>query len=113
MRTGDIEPWAADLRRLARFANVSCKISGLVTEAAWDSWKPEDFRPYLDVVLDAFGSKRLMIGSDWPVCTLAAEYLSVINLEAQYIAELSGDEQQAIWSTNALEAYGIPPERSK
>jgi L-fuconolactonase len=113
IRTRDIEPWAADLRRLARFANVSCKISGLVTEAAWDSWKPEDFRPYLDVVLDAFGSKRLMIGSDWPVCTLAAEYPSVINLEAQYIAELSGDEQQAIWSTNALEAYGIPPERSK
>jgi len=113
IRTRDIEPWAADLRRLARFANVSCKISGLVTEAAWDSWKPEDFRPYLDVVLDAFGSKRLMIGSDWPVCTLAAEYLSVINLEAQYIAELSADEQQAIWSTNALEAYGIPPERSK
>ncbi len=113
IRSRELEPWAADLRRLARFANVSCKISGLVTEAAWDSWKPEDFRPYLDVVLDAFGSKRLMIGSDWPVCTLAAEYPSVINLEAQYIAELSGDEQQAIWSTNALEAYGIPPDRSK
>jgi len=113
IKAGEIDVWEKGIRQLAAFPNVFCKLSGLVTEAAWDSWKPEDFRPYLDVVLGAFGSKRLMIGSDWPVCTLAAEYPSVINLEAQYIAELSGDEQQAIWSTNALEAYGIPPERSK
>src|SRR5579859_5446514 len=66
------EPWASDLRRLAKFPNVFCKISGMVTEADWNSWQPADFRPYLDVVLESFGPKRLMLGSDWPVCTLAA-----------------------------------------
>ena len=86
VRAKEMEPWACDLKRLASFANVSCKISGLVTEAKWKSWEAQDFEPYLDVVLNAFGPQRLMIGSDWPVCTLAADYTSVINLEADYIA---------------------------
>jgi L-fuconolactonase len=107
IRTGEIEPWARDLKRLAGFANVVCKISGLVTEAKWDSWEARDFEPYLDVVLSAFGPHRLMIGSDWPVCTLAADYASVVNLEAEYIRRLSGDEQHAILEKNAKEFYSI------
>jgi L-fuconolactonase len=108
VRARETEPWARDLKRLAKCPNVACKISGLVTEARWDSWKAEDFRPYLDIVLNAFGSHRLMIGSDWPVCTLAAEYQAVIQLEAEYIASLSSDEQNAIWSKNPMKFYGIP-----
>jgi L-fuconolactonase len=107
VRAGEIRSWSRDLRRLAEFANVYCKISGLVTEAKWDSWEAQDFEPYLDVVLNAFGPHRLMIGSDWPVCTLAADYASVIHLGANYIARLSDDEQHAILETNPIEFYSI------
>jgi L-fuconolactonase len=107
VRAGEIEPWARDLKRLAAFPNVYCKISGLVTEAKWDSWKTQDFEPYLDVVLNAFGPQRLMIGTDWPVCTLAAGYKSVIDLEAVYIGNLSADERHAILEKNPIEFYSI------
>jgi L-fuconolactonase len=107
VRAREMEPWARDLKRLAEFANVSCKISGLVTEADWNSWKTRDFEPYLDVVLSAFGPRRLMIGSDWPVCTLAADYASVIKLETDYIARLSDEEQNAILRKNPIEFYSI------
>jgi L-fuconolactonase len=107
VRTGEIEPWARDLRQLARFTNVFCKLSGLVTEARWESWEAGDFEPYLDVVLSAFGPHRLMIGSDWPVCTLAGDYKSVINLTANYIARLSDDEQRAILEENPMKVYSI------
>lgn len=108
IRFKQMEPWAQDLKRLAEFPNVYCKISGLVTEVKWDAWKAEDFEPYLDIVLNAFGPRRLMIGSDWPVCTLAADYESVIRLELDYIARLSSDEQTAILETNPVEFYSIP-----
>jgi L-fuconolactonase len=107
VRAREMEPWASDLKRLAGFANVFCKISGLVTEAKWDSWKAQDFEPYLDVVLSAFGPHRLMIGSDWPVCTLAAEYTSVIKVETDYISRLSANEQHAILEQNPIEFYSI------
>jgi L-fuconolactonase len=107
VRARETEPWAAYLKRLAQYPNVTCKISGLVTESNWDSWKPQDFSPYLDIVLNAFGSHRLMVGSDWPVCTLAAEYQSVINLETDYMMKLSSDEQHAIWWTNPIKFYGL------
>jgi L-fuconolactonase len=107
VRSGEMEPWARDLKRLAEFPNVYCKISGLVTEAKWDAWRPQDFEPYLDVVLNAFGSRRLMIGSDWPVCTLAADYAYVIRLGTGYLARLSSDEQKAILETNPAEFYSI------
>lgn len=107
IRGKKIEPWARDIKRLAEFDNVFCKISGLVTEAHWTSWQARDFEPYLDVVLSAFGPRRLMIGSDWPVCTLAADYASVINLEADYIERLSRDEQEAILQKNPIEFYSI------
>jgi L-fuconolactonase len=107
IKTREIEPWAGDLKRLAAFSNVFCKISGLVTEADWSSWTAQDFESYLDVVLNAFGPKRLMIGSDWPVCTLAAEYTSVIKLETSYIEQLSVDEQHAILEENPIAFYSI------
>jgi len=107
IRTREIEPWARDLKRLAECENVFCKISGLVTETKWGSWKAEDFEPYLDVVLGAFGPHRLMIGSDWPVCTLAADYTTTIDLADDYISRLSGDERRAIWETNPIEFYSI------
>jgi L-fuconolactonase len=107
VRAREIEPWAGDLKRLAAFPNVFCKISGLVTEGKWDSWKAQDFDPYLDVVLNVFGPHRLMIGTDWPVCTLATGYKSVIDLEAGYISKLSADEQYAILQKNPVAFYSI------
>lgn len=104
---GRMEPWAADLRALAACGNVNCKLSGMVTEATWRGWKPADFRPYLDVVLEAFGPERLMIGSDWPVCTLSAEYGEAIGLVKDYIAALSASEQAAILGGNCAWVYGI------
>ncbi len=107
VRAGEMAPWTTDLKRLADFPNVFCKISGLVTEGNWNSWRAQDFEPYLEVVLNAFGPQRLMLGSDWPVCTLAADYASVIELEVDYIAKLSVDEQRAILEENAIKFYSL------
>lgn len=74
IKSGDLHPWTRGIRELAAFPNVVCKLSGLVTEADWHHWKPEDMGPYLDAAFESFGPQRLMIGSDWPVCTVAATY---------------------------------------
>jgi L-fuconolactonase len=76
--SGELEPWATDIRALAAHENVVCKLSGMVTEADWATWTVDDLRPYADVVLEAFGPRRLMFGSDWPVCTLAASHAQVV-----------------------------------
>jgi L-fuconolactonase len=107
IKAGLLEPWASDLRRLAAFPNVVCKVSGLVTEARWPGWQPANFRPYLDVVLEAFGPGRLMFGSDWPVCTLAASYTQVAGLVSDYVEQLSAGEQAAIWGGTAARFYGL------
>ncbi len=104
---GKLQPWASDLRKLAAAPNVCCKLSGLVTEADWRAWKPADFRPYLDVALDAFGPRRLMIGSDWPLCTLAASYRQAMQIVTDYIPRLSAGEQAGILGRNAARFYGI------
>ena len=93
---GRLEPWQRDIQELAKSPNVFCKLSGMVTEANWYTWKPEDFRPYLDVVLNTFTPARLMIGSDWPVCTASAPYSRTIGLVRDYIGALTSDEQQSI-----------------
>jgi L-fuconolactonase len=108
IRAGRLEPWRTDIRRLAAHPNVVCKLSGLVTEAAWDRWSAAGIRPYLEVALEAFGPARLLIGSDWPVCLLAGDYGRVIGLAADFVRSLSPDEQAAIFGTNALRCYGIP-----
>lgn len=107
IKDGRLEPWATDLRRLAAFPNVCCKISGMVTEADWQRWKPADFAPYLDVVFECFGSERLMVGSDWPVATLAASYAQVMQIAGDYLARLSPDEQAAVWGGNAARFYRL------
>jgi L-fuconolactonase len=107
IKDGKTEPWARDIRKLASFKNVSCKISGMVTEADRHNFKPEDFKPYMDVVLEAFGADRLMIGSDWPVCTVAGQYQEVIQIAADFIEQLSPDEQTAIWSQNPIRIYQL------
>jgi L-fuconolactonase len=102
-----LEPWAADIRKLASFKNVSCKISGMVTEANWQNWQPADFKPYIETVTEAFGTDRIMIGSDWPVCTVAGRYEDVIGIAADFVAQLSPEEQKNIWSANAIRIYDL------
>ena len=102
-----ISPWQDDLRRLAKFPNVFCKLSGMVTEARWKQWQPVDFQRYLDVVVDAFGASRLMIGSDWPVCTLSGGYAAVMNVVIDYVKQFPPDTQAAILGDNCAAFYGI------
>ena len=104
---GEIEGWERDLRAIARHDNVSCKVSGMVTEAARRGWKRDDFTPYLDVVLEAFGPARLMVGSDWPVCLLAGEYADVAAIPRDYFGRLSADEQAQIHGGTATRFYGL------
>jgi L-fuconolactonase len=104
---GPLEPWASRLRALAACENVSCKLSGLVTEASWQGWRSADFRPFTDVVLDAFGPGRLLFGSDWPVCTVAASYARVLALAEELTAALSPGEREAVFGGNALRVYGL------
>lgn len=113
IREGRIVPWQQDLHELAANPNVTCKLSGLVTEADWQQWNAGDIRPYLDIALDAFGADRLMIGSDWPVCTLAAGYSSAMAVVIDYVQRLSADEQSAILGGTAAKAYALQdPQRA-
>jgi L-fuconolactonase len=107
IKDGVLEPWATNLRDLARRSNVFCKISGLVTEADWTAWRPEHLRPYLDVAFEAFGPDRVMFGSDWPVCLLAAPYDRVLGVVADYAAALSAPEREALFGGTARRAYGL------
>ena len=107
IRKGRLDPWREDIRRLAALPHVLCKLSGLVTEAAWARWTPAELRPYLDVALEAFSPGRLMIGSDWPVCLLAADYPRVMGAVRDFIGALSEAEQAAVLGGNAARFYGI------
>ena len=104
---GELESWEREIRAIARHDNVCCKVSGMVTEAARPGWTPDDFTPYLDVVLDAFGPERLMFGSDWPVCLLAGEYADVAAIARDYFSRLTAAEQQMIWGDTAARFYGL------
>ncbi|HVE19056.1 MAG TPA: amidohydrolase family protein, partial [Ilumatobacteraceae bacterium] len=104
---GEWQPWAGELSELARNDNVSAKISGLVTEADWSAWTPGGVRPYVDHALSVFGPDRVIFGSDWPVCTLAASYRRIVDLADQFIEELSTDEQVAVFGTNATKIYEL------
>ncbi len=107
VRSGAISPWREDMQDLARRPNVYCKLSGLATEAGYASWTEDQLRPYLDVTLKAFGPRRLMFGSDWPVCTVAVEYARWASIVGNAIASLSASEQEQIWSATALKAYNL------
>lgn len=107
IKEGIIDEWKVGLKRLAQFPNVYCKLSGMVTEADWTNWEPAHLAPYLDVVFNAFGPDRLMIGSDWPVCTLVAKYQRVMAIVLTYISALTTAEQAAILGDNAIKAYKL------
>jgi L-fuconolactonase len=101
-------PWREDIQQLANHQNVFCKLSGMVTEAHWGRWRPADFRPYLDIVLEAFGPYRVMIGSDWPVCTLSGDYEDVMQIVVDYVAQLTPSERENILGNNCAGFYSIP-----
>jgi L-fuconolactonase len=104
---GELEPWASQMRLLAACPNVVCKLSGMVTEADWQSWTVADLRPYSELVLDAFGPSRLMFGSDWPVCTLAASYAEVLSAAEALTASLSPSERAEIFGGTARRVYTL------
>jgi L-fuconolactonase len=101
IKSGTVQPWDSGMRELARFPNVFCKVSGMVTEADWQNWKPDHLKPYLDIALDCFGPERLMIGFDWPVCTVAASYAQTMNVVLDYFARYPTDVQDAVLGGNA------------
>jgi L-fuconolactonase len=104
---GTLSPWREQIRELAKAPNVLCKVSGMVTEANLAAWKPEDFRPFLDVVFEAFGEDRLMYGSDWPVCLKAGTYAQVHGLVADYTRNLSASAKEKFVGGNAARFYGL------
>jgi L-fuconolactonase len=105
--SGELEPWASSLRELAGFANVTCKLSGLVTEADWTKWTVQDLKPYAHVVLDAFGPGRVMFGSDWPVCLLAGSYSAVVSTAEELTAYLTPEERGQVFGGNAAAVYTL------
>ena len=104
---GEMAPWRAGFERLASFPNVACKLSGLVTEAQWQAWTDADLRPVLDVALDAFGPERLMFGSDWPVCLLAADYHRVFDAVSEWSHRLTAVERAQLLGGTAQHVYGL------
>ena len=104
---GVLEPWATRMRELGRRENVSCKLSGMVTEADWATWTPETLRPYLDVAVEAFGPARLIAGSDWPVCLVASGYAQWWDVLRAYFSPFSEAERAAVFGGTAVQVYGL------
>jgi L-fuconolactonase len=102
-----ISSWAKQIREIARNANVYCKLSGLVTEADWRHWRPDDLKPYVEVVCEAFGPERLMFGSDWPVCLLAGSYSQVKQTISDHLETYSAADREKIFGANAATFYGL------
>jgi L-fuconolactonase len=101
VKRGSLHPWDSGIRELAKFPNVFCKLSGLVTEADWKNWKPEHIAPYLDVAFDCFGPDRLIIGSDWLVCAVATPYSRTMNVVREYLSKHPTDVQDAVLGESA------------
>lgn len=107
IKSGTIQYWKEGVKELAKAENVMCKISGMVTEANWHTWKSDDLKPYLDVIFENFSKENLMFGSDWPVCNLAANYNLVVKTLEEYISQLPIQEQDMIWYGNANTFYKL------
>jgi L-fuconolactonase len=105
--SGEIAEWSNDIKEVAKFSNVYCKLSGLVTEANHQNWTKEDLQPYINIAMEAFGANRLMYGSDYPVCLLAASYQKVLETYRSFLADLTEDEQNQILFQNAAEFYNL------
>ncbi len=102
------DEWITNFKNAAACANVSCKLSGMVTEADWNHWKPADLKPYVQLALDLFGPARCMFGSDWPVCELAASYAEVYEALVEAVGPISQDERAAIFGGTARKFYKLP-----
>lgn len=102
-----IDPWQEELCQVAQHKNLYCKISGLVTEADWKNWKKEDFTCYMDVVVEAFGMDRILFGTDWPVCLVAASYEQTFHIVQDYFSAFSEEEQQKVFGQNAVRFYNL------
>jgi L-fuconolactonase len=107
IRSGEIREWEKGLRRLAEHPHVFCKLSGMVTEADWNRWTPDQIRPYLDVAVDCFGAHRLLMGSDWPVCTLAADYTRVISVVDNFLDARPDGDRDAVTGGNAARFWNL------
>lgn len=107
IKDGTIDSWEKNIKLLAKFSNVHCKISGMVTEAKWNDWSPNDFTKYLDVIFKAFGIERVLYGSDWPVCLLSASYKEQLKIIENYITQFSMHDTQKIMGENASKIYTL------
>ena len=105
---GELEPWKSLITELASFENVSCKISGMVTEAKWNNWNYSDFAPYVDHIIESFSPQRIMFGSDWPVALLATQsYSDVVRLAEKLTSQLSDSEKASFWGGHATDKYKV------
>ena len=104
---GEMQPWADQISEIASYENVSVKVSGLFTEANWSNWNNKSFKPYLDHIVQSFTPDRMMFGSDWPVCLLAASYSQTIDLMEEFAKDFSKSEQESFWAGTAKRAYKL------
>jgi L-fuconolactonase len=107
IKENKFDTWAAEIDLLARYDNIYCKASGMVTEADWKKWAPEHFTRYLDIIFESFGTKRVMFGSDWPVCQLAATYGQVKDIVYNYTQRFSADDRKRVFGGNAMAFYNL------
>ncbi|MBK1439161.1 amidohydrolase family protein [Parapedobacter sp. ISTM3] len=107
IKSGARQPWAVQMEAMARHEHVYCKLSGMVTEADWNDWKPSDFGYYAQHAMEVFGPRRMMFGSDWPVCLVAADYAQVLALVDGLVGRLSPAEQERVWYKNAVDFYKL------
>ena len=107
IKEGEWESWKKDINEIAQYPNVYCKISGMATEANWNSWTMDTLKPYIDTAVEAFGAKRIMFGSDWPVCLLASSYSKWLETLQNYFNTFSIDEQASFFANNAIKFYKL------
>lgn len=107
IKSGEIATWKKNIEEIAKADNVYCKVSGMVTEADWKHWTAQDLKPYLDVVFENFTTSRIVFGSDWPVCNLAADYNQIVQTLESFLHEFSIVEQEKIWFENANSFYNL------
>lgn len=112
IKNGEIREWKNGITAIAKYENVYCKISGMVTEADWKNWKQEDFIPYMDEITESFGANRIIFGSDWPVCLVAASYEKMLNIVQEYFSSFSQTEQELFFGGNAIRFYNLEIENS-
>ena len=107
IKNGKNEQWKNEMKQIAKHPNIYCKLSGMVTEADWKSWTVADFQPYIAIVLENFGTERVMFGSDWPVCLLAASYTRCCQILEQNTMQLNEEEKRKLWGENAIRFYNM------